>query len=158
MWQKLKSFLIFSLIGSWGLTVFAKEYFPKGCLPLVLKTVHLELKAKPKQLFFMHNIITHDIWLANRARPKWTVQLKPGRWNVLYLPQGASDWHCIQSETGHEQQVSCQEAMAVCHWSVTAPERLGIKEGGWLIENQSIVVAQAYLQRMGWLFGRHSPK
>jgi hypothetical protein len=158
MWQKLKSFFGIGLLLSGCFAVWAKEYFPKGCKALPLKTVNMELEAQPDQLMFMHNISPHEIWLANPSRPKWTVGLQPGRWNVLYLPQGTTHWRCIQSETGHEQQVSCQEVIAVCQWPATIPKGLEQKVEGWVLENQSIVVAHAYLQRMGWLFGRHSSK
>lgn len=158
MQSLLKVFFTLSLVFFWGFQAFAGEYLPKGCLPLALKAANIELKAESHGLFFLHNISNYHIWLANPAQPKWTVEIKPGLWNVWYLKQDTSEWRCIQSEKGHEQQVSCQDVIAVCQWPVQVPEHLEIKLGGWLIENQSIVVAKAYLQRMGWLFVRPAPK
>ena len=46
----------------------------------------------------------------------------------------------------------------MCQWSAIAPEQILKQSGIWVIENQSVVVAKAYLERMGWLFNQVSSK
>lgn len=138
--------------------VFSHEYFPKGCKAWVIKNNLIDIKGKKNNLIFFHNISKNHIWLANRNVTKWTVELKPGLWNVFYLPQNNAAWRCIEAETGHEQQVSCHDVIAMCQWSAIAPEQILKQSGIWVIENQSVVVAKAYLERMGWLFNQVSSK
>ena len=158
MRKELQLFLKILVCYFFSMQLFAEEYLPKGCKAFVIKNIAVELKANKDHLIFFHNISGKQIWLANRDISKWTIELKPGLWNVFYLPKEHSTWRCIQSELGHEQQVSCQDAIALCQWPVSPPDTSSKKQGAWLIDNQSIVVAKAYLQRMGWLFDQVSSK
>jgi len=134
--------------------IHAKEYLPKGCQAIALEDKQIHFASKPQQLLFFHNITESEIWLANRETPKLTIGLQASCWNVLYMPIQEATWRCIQSQKGHEQQVSCKDVMAVCEWLAEAPKSLQTKNNLWLVENQSITFAKAYLQRMGWLFDK----
>lgn len=147
---------LFGLMLSLGL-VWAKEYFPRGCQPQSLDKVKMSLTAQQEKLYFVHNLSDKQIWMANPRMSRLTRGLKPGTWSVLYNPQ-VSDWRCIQSEQGHEQHVPCQTVLAVCQWSASNADDRSNKNPIWLIEDQTIVYAKAYLQRMGWLFDQKRSK
>jgi hypothetical protein len=158
MSRKLFFVFIFLLLNVSYKLALAKEYLPTGCQALALQGMNIESQASTEKLYFFHNISGKEIWLANRQSPKLTVGMQPEAWNILYVPEQALSFRCIQVETGHEQQVACQEVMALCEWSVRPPESLKTKNASWLVENQSILVSKAYLQRMGWLFDKLGTK
>lgn len=158
MSRKLLLVFIFLILNICSKLSLAKEYLPKGCQAIALQGMNIDSAPTTKRLYFFHNISGKEIWLANRQFPKLTVGVQPEAWNILYVPQQASSWRCIQVETGHEQQVACQEVIALCEWVAEAPETLKTKNASWLVENQSILVAKAYLQRMGWLFDKVGTK
>ena len=155
MFKKLQVLMLLLLCSTY---IQAKEYLPKGCQAIALEDNQIHFAIKPQQLLFFHNITESEIWLANRESPKLTVGVQPTAWNVLYMPIQESTWRCIQSQKGHEQQVSCKDVIAVCEWNAEAPKSLRTKNNLWLVENQSIGYAKAYLQRMGWLFDKVSTK
>lgn len=158
MFRKLLLVFIFLILNLCSNLVLAKEYLPTGCQAVALQGMNIDSIPTTKKLYFFHNISGKEIWLANRQSPKLTVGMQPEAWNILYAPQQPLSWRCIQVETGHEQQVACQEVMALCEWAAQAPDSLNTKSASWLVENQSILVAKAYLQRMGWLFDKLGTK
>ena len=158
MLKKLHFIIISFILTSMSGLVLAKEYLPRGCQAVALQGMTMDSLASSEKLYFFHNISGKEIWLANRQSPKLTVGMKPQEWNVLFTPAQALSWRCIQVEKGHEQQVACQEVLALCEWSVEPPESLTTKTALWLIENQSITESKAYLQRMGWLFDKVGTK
>lgn len=155
MFKKIHMILVCMVCATCG---FAKEIFPKGCEAKSIDQPQLQVPAARNQLVFLHNLSENHIWLANPVHPKMTVEMKPGQWNVLYLPKGDDTWKCIQSIPGHEQQISCQIGMAVCQWSAKISKSKRPKQNTWLAENTSYAEAKAYLQRMGWLFERTGSK
>lgn len=155
MLKKIHMTLFALIFASCG---FAKEIFPKGCEAKSIEQEHLQLNASSRQLMFMHNISENNIWLANSSHPRLTLEMKPGQWNVLYLPHGQDVWKCVQSIPGHEQQISCQTGIALCEWSAKIDKSKRPKQGMWLAENTSYAEAKAYLQRMGWLFEKTGSK
>lgn len=154
-----KKIIKLGLILSMGLTqVWANEYFPKGCQPMAIDTKQMDMKLKRNQLLFVHNLSDKQIWLADRHLPKLTRGLSAGTWSVLYAPKLPLSWRCIQSEQGHEQHVACQAVIGICQWSALAPKNMKSVKMMWLLENQNLVYAKAYLQRMGWLFDQKRSK
>ena len=134
------------------------EYFPKGCQALELQDKYFDHILQADQFLFVHNLSDKQIWLANRKLPKLTRGLSPNTWSVLYAPKLMLNWRCIQAEQGHEQHVPCQAVLGVCEWSASAPKTMLSVKMMWLIENQNLVYAKAYLQRMGWLFDQKRSK
>lgn len=133
----------------------AKEYYPNHCHAMVLDSPLFQLAPQKKQLINFHNISNTDIWLGNFQSPRWTLKLLPGQWSVFYAPKQQVSWKCIESRIGHEQQVACQEVLAVCQTSANPPKKDAMTINQWLLENKGIVAVDAYLQRMGWQFIKH---
>ncbi len=147
------------LILSMAITeAWANEYYPKGCQPLTITASQIDMKLKRNQLLFVHNLSDKQIWLADRRVPKLTRGLSAGTWSVLYAPKLPLSWRCIQAEQGHEQHVACQAVLGICQWSALAPKNMESVKMMWLLENQNLAYAKAYLQRMGWLFDQKRSK
>ena len=153
-----KYLIWFSILAIFSSLAVSKEYLPKGCQSIALEGTDIHLKAHADHLLFLHNVSESEIWLGNRESAKLTLDMHPGGWSVLFIPSADANWRCVESQTGHEQQVPCQSVIALCQWPATAPKNVQFKNSLWLVENQSIVVAKAYLQRMGWLFDKVGTK
>ena len=132
---------------------YAKEFLPKNCHAVPIGDEVIFEKNK-KQLEMIHALSTHQIWLANRENSRLTVSITPGLWSVFYAPHVKSQWHCIQSEPGHEQQVPCQQVLALCERTAKPPKKDFSKFDFWVVNNLSYSELDAYLQRMGWRLGK----
>lgn len=139
---------ILGLFAFHGLT-YAKEFLPKDChaIPIDKEVI---LEKQKDHLLMMHNLSRDEIWLANREQGRLTVSMAPGLWSVFYAPQGKSQWHCIQSEPGHEQKIPCHQVLALCEREARPPKKDFSKLNFWVANNLSYSELDAYLQRVGW--------
>lgn len=129
---------------------WAKEIFPKLCEPLPVETSFLDVKSNAKEVLFFHNISEYPIWLASLKSSRWTTQLVPDHWAVLYAPTKIGRFRCVQSQMGHEQQVACGEVLAICAQKVMVPKQDLEKLNQWLANYSTWMEARAYLERTGW--------
>lgn len=148
-------YLILMLVLGFFKPLCAEEFLPKGCHALP-QGDDLKLTSNKGQLFFIHSLSRYEIWLANPQQQRFTTSIVPGLWSVFYAPKFESSWRCIQSEPGHEQKVACQQVLAVCQWSVKAPDENLQKNNAWQAYNMRYSEISAYLQRMGWQFKKNN--
>jgi hypothetical protein len=137
-------------------SIFAKEHFPKGCRPLAIKNETLVLSANQPSLTMIHNISDSDVWVTHlnqkgTASAGWSSRLQSSQWSALIHDKHTFKINCIESKPGHEQQVSCAEAIAVCQWKIT---KLPEKASGtfWAGENKPLFELIAYIERRGFEF------
>ena len=102
-------------------SVFAESTLPDGCQPLPVQGDMFTVKLKKKKLLYVHNILGMDLWLTfagtNAASNEgWSSRLQSENWSALVVDKEAFVLSCIESRPGHEQQVPCQGAIAICQW------------------------------------------
>ena len=107
----------------------------------------------------LHNLSGLDLWITHPVSEAdtaagWSSRLQSGHWSALALDTTAFELSCIESKPGHEQQVSCEHALAICEWPITSsPEHTsGIF---WAGENMSLTALTAYLSRRGFELPSH---
>ncbi|MFI4962482.1 MAG: hypothetical protein ACHP6H_01345 [Legionellales bacterium] len=99
----------------------AKSTLPKGCKAIAVQGESVSIQAKKNKLVFMHNITSNDLWITHPvvdtgASAGWSSRLQAGNWSALVVDKGPFVIECIESRPGHEQQIPCEEALAVCQW------------------------------------------
>ncbi len=132
---------------------FSKEFLPKDCHAVPIDET-IALSQQKNHILLMHSLSNYEIWLANPKQSRLTVSLVPGEWSAFYAPKDKAQWFCIQSQPGHEQKVPCQQVLALCDWSATAPKKEISKINSWVANNLSYSELHAYLQRIGWQFNK----
>lgn len=100
---------------------FAESTFPVGCYPLPIKGELVTLKSKKSKLFFIHNLTNADLWITHPVSNEgvsagWTSRLQADNWSALTVEKSPFTLSCIESKPGHEQQIACEGAIAVCQW------------------------------------------
>jgi hypothetical protein len=121
----------------------AEPTLPTGCQPVAVRGEAVTLKSKKAKLVFIHNISKTDMWLTHPvidsgASAGWTSRLQSGNWSALVVDKPPFALTCIESRPGHEQQLPCEGAIAVCQWlSVKIPNNL---QNGtfWAAEDKSL--------------------
>lgn len=107
--------------------VHAEDKPPATCQPLEVKGESLMLSAKKPMLVLIHNLSSSDLWITHPvsdpgASAGWSSRLQTGKWSALAVDKASFELSCIESKPGHEQQVPCTGAIAVCRWDeVTLP-------------------------------------
>jgi len=101
--------------------VFAESILPVGCQAVAVQGESVTIKAKNSKLVFIHNLATTDLWITHpvtnpSASGGWTSRLQAGNWSALAVDKGPFALNCIESRPGHEQQIPCEGAIAVCQW------------------------------------------
>jgi hypothetical protein len=102
--------------------VIANEsILPKGCQAVAVQGDTITVKTKKNSLVFIHNLSTADLWITHPveeagASAGWTSRLQSSNWSALSLEKGSFALNCIESRPGHEQQIPCEGAIAVCTW------------------------------------------
>lgn len=147
---------LLGMIGCWFVyNCYAIEQFPTGCNPIQIKE-DVALSVKKTTLLMLHNLSDADLWVIHPAKKtggseEWSTHFTADHWGALVLDQSAYQLTCIESRPGHEQQVSCQDSLAICEWpSVTLPKDIkGTFSPG---ENKILPQLIAYLGRQGYGF------
>lgn len=122
--------------------VFAEASLPAGCQPVAVQGQSVTLKSKSSKLAFIHNLSKADLWITHPvtdpgASAGWTSRLQPDHWSALALAKPPFVLTCIESKPGHEQQVPCEGAIAVCQWKgVKVPDN--VQGTFWAGEDMSL--------------------
>ena len=135
--------------------VFAESTLPVGCQAVAVQGEAVTLKSKKSKLVFIHNISNSDVWITHPvtepgASAGWTSRLQSGNWSALAVNKPSFILNCIESKPGHEQQVPCEGAIAVCQWSgVKIPSN---DQGTfWAGEDQSLAALTAAVGARGFV-------
>src|ERR1700758_2567039 len=108
----------------------AESILPKGCQAVKVQGNSVTVEAEKNSLVFIHNLTEVDLWIVHPvddpgASAGWTSRLQANKWSALSLEKGPFVLNCIESRPGHEQQIPCEEAIAVCSWKkVKFPENI----------------------------------
>lgn len=135
--------------------LFAESTFPAGCDPVAVQGESVTIKAKKSKLVFIHNITTADLWITHPvsnpgASAGWTSRLQAGNWSALSVDKPPFELNCIESRPGHEQQVPCEGAIAVCQWKgVKIPA--GAQGTFWAGEDMSLSALTAAIGGRGFV-------
>lgn len=121
----------------------AESTLPPGCQALAVQGEAITLHAKKSSLIFIHNLAPTDLWITHpiknpSASAGWTTQLQEGNWTALVLRKGAFTLNCIESRPGHEQQIPCEGAIAVCQWKTKGLKIPNKEQSFWASENRSL--------------------
>lgn len=114
--------LILFCLSLCSVTLWAEATLPTGCQAIAVQGNSVMLKAKKKsKLIFIHNLSSTDLWLTHpvnepSASAGWTSRIQADHWSALAVNQPTFEVTCIESRPGHEQQVPCEGAIAVCQW------------------------------------------
>lgn len=135
--------------------LFAESTLPKGCQAIAVQGESVTLKSKNSKLFFIHNITNSDLWITHPvtnpgASAGWTTRLQAGNWSALAMDKPPFEISCIESRPGHEQQVPCEGAIAVCQWKgVKIPA--GSEGTFWAGEDMSLAALTAAIGGRGFI-------
>lgn len=144
--------ICFLLMSSW---VLAESTLPAGCRPVAVQGESVTLKSQKSKLVFIHNLTNTDLWITHpvaepSASAGWTSRLQAGNWSALAVDKPPFVLNCIESRPGHEQQIPCEGAIAVCQWSgVKIP---GNEQGTfWAAEDKSLDALTAAIGARGFV-------
>lgn len=107
--------------------VQAEDKAPASCQPVAVQGESVMLSAKKPLLVLIHNLSKNDLWITHpvsepSASAGWSSRLQSEKWSALALDKNSFELSCIESKPGHEQQIPCTGAIAVCQWeAVTLP-------------------------------------
>lgn len=101
--------------------LFADSVMPEGCQGIQVQGESVTLKAKKSKLVVIHNTSQNDIWVTHPvsnpgASAGWTSKVQKDNWSALVVDKPSFILNCIESRPGHEQQIPCEGAIAVCTW------------------------------------------
>jgi hypothetical protein len=134
---------------------FAESTLPPKCKAIAVVGESVTVRAKKNKLIFIHNITNTDLWITetdlSSAKSQLTGRLQTDKWSALGLTKGSLLLNCIESRPGHEQQIPCEGAIAVCLWDkATFPENHE-HATFWASEDQSIAGITAALGAKGFV-------
>lgn len=135
--------------------ISAKDTLPVGCQPLMVQGEAVTLQAKKSKLVFINNLAKTDLWITHpvpdpSANAGWTTRLQPGNWSALAVKKGPFILNCIESRPGHEQQVPCEGAIAVCQWkNATVPAN--DQDTFWAGEDMTLTALTAAIGGRGFV-------
>ncbi|HAZ7573639.1 hypothetical protein OQJ02_00455 [Legionella sp. PATHC032] len=135
--------------------LFAESTFPDGCRAVPVQGQSVTLKAKKNKLVFIHNVTNLDLWITHPvtepgASAGWTSRLQAGKWSALLVDKAAFILNCIESRPGHEQQIPCENAIAVCQWKgVKIPA--SAQGTFWVAEDLSLAALTAAVGGRGFV-------
>lgn len=132
---------------------------PDACKPISITGESALLKTKKPMLVMIHNLTKSDLWLTHpimepSASAGWNSRLQANHWSAFLLDpssiKGNSfELQCIESKPGHEQQVTCAEAISICRLSVTMPAQK-TPSSFWAGEDLALNPLMAHLARRGF--------
>lgn len=135
--------------------LFAEAALPEGCQAVAVQGESVTLKSKSSKLVFIHNLTAADLWITHPvanpgASAGWTTRLQAGNWSALAVDKPPFELNCIESRPGHEQQVPCEGAIAVCQWKgVKIPS--GQQGTFWAGEDMSLNALTAAIGGRGFI-------
>lgn len=133
----------------------AESILPKGCQAVAVQGDAVTIKAKKSSLVFIHNLTSADLWITHpvaepSASAGWTSRVQGGKWSALSLDKGPFVLNCIESKPGHEQQVPCEGAIAVCKWK-DAKIPANAQGTFWAAEDMSLAALKAAVGARGFV-------
>ncbi|MDF1683798.1 MAG: hypothetical protein P1U36_03985 [Legionellaceae bacterium] len=135
-------------------TAHATEVFPAACKAFTIQGENLTIPADNPRVLMIHNLSAFDVWITHPASDAdfdagWSSRLQGNQWSALALDKTKIKLNCVESKPGHEQQVSCGQALAACEWPITSrPKHThGIF---WAGENMELTALTAYIGRHGF--------
>lgn len=148
------------VLSSFGLLLissllFAESTLPDGCQAIAVQGESVTIKSKKSKLVFIHNLTSADLWITHPvtnpgASAGWTTRLQAGNWSALAVDKPPFELTCIESRPGHEQQVPCEGAIAVCQWKgVKIPS--GSEGTFWAGEDMSLAALTAAIGGRGFV-------
>lgn len=150
-------FLAAILLCMISINTFAQEVYPRGCVPWPIHDAIPTITTTQPVILMLHNLSNNDLWVTRPASDKgvqagFSSLLQTGEWSALAINRDKTSLpiKCIESKPGHEQEISCADAMAICQWPKTKfPE---IDSGiFWAGENMHLAPLQAFLARQGYV-------
>ena len=135
--------------------LFAESTLPTGCNAIAVQGQSVTLKGKHSKLVFIHNLSSTDLWITHPvtdpgASAGWTSRIQADHWSALTIDKSPFVLTCIESRPGHEQQVPCEGAIAVCQWKgVKTPENG--KGTFWVSEDLSLSALTAAIGGRGFV-------
>ena len=102
---------------------------PKKCSPLPVRGESVLLNATKPTVMFVHNLSNSALWIIHPTKEAnssagWNSLLQSDKWSALVLNQQKFELICIESKPGHEQQVACENLLAVCQCAdIKVPEQ-----------------------------------
>lgn len=134
--------------------IHSTEMFPAACKAFAIKGDNINIPSGSLRVFMVHNLSAFDVWITHPASdenfdPGWSSRLQGNQWSALALDTQSLVLNCVESRPGHEQQVSCEQALAACEWPITSrPEHAhGVF---WAGENMTLSALKAYIGRHGF--------
>ena len=135
--------------------LFAESTLPVGCQPVAVQGESVTLTSKKSKLVFIHNLTNADLWITHPvtnpgASAGWTTRLQKGNWSALAVDKPPFQLNCIESRPGHEQQVPCEGAIAVCQWKGV---KIPASDQGtfWVGEDMSLSALTAAIGARGYI-------
>lgn len=133
----------------------AESTLPAGCQAVGVQGESITLKSKHKQVVFVHNLTSTDLWITHPvtnpgASAGWTSRLQAEHWSALVVDKSPFVLSCIESRPGHEQQIPCESAIAVCQWLHV---KIPANEQGtfWAGEDMSLAALTAAIGGRGFV-------
>jgi len=134
---------------------WAESTLPNGCQAVAVQGEAVTLKSKKSKLVFIHNLTNNDLWITHLvenpgASAGWTSRLQAGNWSALAIDKPPFVLTCIESRPGHEQQIPCEGAIAVCEWKDV---KIPTNEQGtfWAGEDKSLPALTAAIGARGFV-------
>ncbi|MBP6918057.1 MAG: hypothetical protein KBB94_04005 [Legionellaceae bacterium] len=140
-----------------SLDALAQEVYPTGCIPWPIHEAIPTFTNTQPSILMLHNLSNNDLWVTRSANDQgaqagFNSLLQAGKWSSLAinLDKTSLPIKCIESQPGHEQEISCADVLAICQWPKTKfPE---IDSGiFWAGENMHLAPLQAFLARQGYV-------
>ena len=134
--------------------VEADDNIAASCKPISVEGEALILSTKEPLVIMIHNLSNADLWITHpvsepSASAGWSSRLQASNWSALALDKESFELSCIESKPGHEQQIPCAGAIAVCAWSaVTIPEQT--TGTFWAGEDMTLSALKAHLAGRGF--------
>ena len=140
--------------GLFSFVAAAEATLPAGCRAVAVQGESVTLKSKSGTLALIHNLGSTDLWITHpvnnpSASAGWSSHLSADHWSALAVSKRSFVLTCVESMPGHEQQIPCEGAIAVCQWN-------GVKIPGkeqstfWVGEDQSLSALTATIGTRGF--------
>lgn len=116
---------------------------PATCNPIPIEGEAVTLHAKKPTLMLIHSLSKGTLWLTHPvadpgASAGWTSQLDANKWSAFRVNKASFEINCVESSPGHEQQIPCEGAIAICAWSGVKFVGKGQDGNYWVAENMDL--------------------
>ncbi|MCH9764266.1 MAG: hypothetical protein K0U24_08625 [Gammaproteobacteria bacterium] len=135
-------------------TVHAEEIFPPTCKPIAIQGETALLPAGKPRLIMLHNLSKFDLWITHPMTEQnnntaFSSRLQSNNWSALAIGSTILSLSCIESKPGHEQQIACQQTLALCEWPITT-QKQNKNTAFFAGENMTLPSLTAYITRLGF--------